>query len=214
MQLVFRYYCWNKINTRMKKILFSILLIILAGNFTHLKAQSASEQEIRTLLEERDEEIKTLLGAKGTEYSDEQRADLKEIINGIIDFESMAKYALEDTYNTLEADIQTEFVELFATIVRDQSLNKLDIYRAEVTYKSITVDGDEAAVKTYAELDDIRTPVDYTMMKQESEWVITDLILDEVSTAESYNRQFQRIIKKKGFDSLLSTLRKRAARNS
>jgi len=198
----------------MKKIIFSILLIFLAGNFSQAYAQSASEQEIRTLLEERDEEIKTLLGAKGTEYSDEQRADLKEIINGIIDFESMAKYALEDTYATLDAEIQTEFVELFATIVRDQSLNKLDIYRAEVTYKSISVQGNEASVKTYAELDDIRTPVDYTMTREEDEWVITDLILDEVSTAESYNRQFQRIIKKKGFDSLLSTLRKRAARNS
>ena len=144
--------------------------------------------------------------------SDEQRAEIKDIINGVIDFESMAKYALEDTYDTLSTDIQTEFVELFATIVRDQSLNKLDIYRAEVTYNSITVDGNEAMVKTYAELDDIRTPVDYTMVKEGNEWVITDLILDEVSTAESYNRQFQRIIKRKGFDSLLSTLRKRASK--
>ncbi len=50
------------------------------------------------------------------------------------------------------------------------------------------------------------------MVKEEGEWVITDLILDEVSTAESYNRQFQRIITRKGFDSLLSTLRKRASK--
>ena len=170
------------------------------------------EQEIKTLLEERDQQVKNLLGPEGSEYSDEQRAEIKDIINGVIDFESMAKYALEDTYDTLSTDIQTEFVELFATIVRDQSLNKLDIYRAEVTYNSITVDGNEAMVKTYAELDDIRTPVDYTMVKEGNEWVITDLILDEVSTAESYNRQFQRIIKRKGFDSLLSTLRKRASK--
>jgi phospholipid transport system substrate-binding protein len=124
----------------------------------------------------------------------------------------MAKYALEDTYDTLSIDTQEEVVKLFATIVRDQSLNKLDIYRADVTYNSIEVTDDKAMVKTYAELDDIRTPVDYTMVKVNEEWVITDLILDEVSTAESYNRQFQRIIQKKGFNSLLTTLRKRAAR--
>ncbi len=197
---------------RMKKKIFSIILVILAGSISLVNAQSA-EQEIRTLLEERDQEVKNLLGPKGTEYSDEQRAEIKDIINGIIDFESMAKYALEDTYDTLSTEVQSEFVELFATIIRDQSLNKLDIYRAEVTYNSITVDGNTAEVKTFAELDDIRTPVDYTMVKENGEWVITDLILDEVSTAESYNRQFQRIIKRKGFDSLLSTLRKRAARN-
>jgi len=195
----------------MKLRIFSILLITLFGAVSALQAQSA-DTEIKNLLEQRDKEVKTLLGPKGSEYSDEQRAELKEIINGIIDFESMAKYALENTYDTLSVEIQNEFVELFATIVRDQSLNKLDIYRADVTYNSIDVNGNEALVKTYAELDDIRTPVDYTMVKENNEWVITDLILDEVSTAESYNRQFQRIIEKKGFDSLLSTLRKRAAR--
>lgn len=196
----------------MKHRIFSVLLVIIfLGAFSTLQAQ-APKDEIKTLLEERDQEVKTLLGPKGSEYSDEQRAEIKDIINGIIDFESMAKYALGDTYDTLTPEIQTEFVDLFATIVRDQSLNKLDIYRANVTYKSITVDGNAAEVKTFAELDDIRTPVDYTMKKKSEEWVITDLILDEVSTAESYNRQFQRIINKKGFDSLLSTLRKRAAR--
>lgn len=196
----------------MKHRIFSVLLVtIFFGIFLTLQAQ-APKDEIKILLEQRDQEVKTLLGPKGSEYSDKQRAEIKDLINGIIDFESMAKYALDDTYDTLSTEIQTEFVDLFATIVRDQSLNKLDIYRADVTYNSITVDGDKAMVKTLAELDDIRTPVDYTMKKKNGEWVITDLILDEVSTAESYNRQFQRIIKKKGFDSLLSTLRKRASR--
>ena len=195
----------------MRRRIFSIMVCALAL-LTIAEAQTP-EQEIKTLLEERDQQVKTLLGPKGSEYSDEQRAEIKDIINGIIDFESMAKYALEDTYDTLSTETQTEFVDLFATIVRDQSLNKLDIYRAEVTYNSITVDGNEAVVKTFAELDDIRTPVDYTLLKEEGKWVITDLILDEVSTAESYNRQFQRIITRRGFDSLLSTLRKRAARS-
>jgi len=195
----------------MKRLIFSTLLVIFLSFLSEAKAQSPKE-EIKTLLVERDQEVKTLLGAKGSEYSDEQRAKIKEIINGIIDFRSMAKYALEDTYDTLSIDTQEEFVNLFATIVRDQSLNKLDIYRADVTYNSIEVTDNKAMVKTYAELDDIRTPVDYTMVKVNEEWVITDLILDEVSTAESYNRQFQRIIQKKGFNSLLTTLRKRAAR--
>ena len=211
MQQVFRYSYWNKINYIMKYRIFSVLLIVLFTVTSYVQAQSP-EDEIRALLEQRDQEVKTLLGPKGSEYNDDQRAKLKEMINGVIDFESMAKYALEDTYDTLNTDTQNEFVDLFGTIVRDQSLNKLDIYRAKVTYKSITVEGSEAMVKTLAELDDIRTPVDYTMVKGGDEWVITDLILDEVSTAESYNRQFQRIINRKGFDSLLSTLRKRAAR--
>lgn len=209
MQRVFRYIYYNK-TIKMTRRIFSVLILVFAL-VTIAEAQTP-EDEIKTLLEQRDQQVKTLLGPIGSEYSDEQRAEIKDIINGIIDFESMAKYALEDTYASLSKEVQTEFVDLFATIVRDQSLNKLDIYRAEVTYNSIEVEGNKATVKTYAELDDIRTPVDYTMVKEEGEWVITDLILDEVSTAESYNRQFQRIITRKGFDSLLSTLRKRASK--
>ena len=36
--------------------------------------------------------------------------------------------------------------------------------------------------------------------------------IDDVSTAGSYNRQFQRIINQKGFESLMTSLRKRAER--
>lgn len=176
-----------------------------------VSAQGTSDQ-ISSLLNERDQEIKELLGPKGSEYTDEQRSQLKDIINGIIDFRSMAQYALEETYSTITDEQREEFVELFSNIIRDQSLNKLDIYRAEVSYESINVDNNKARVETIAELDEVRTPVHYTMSYENAEWVITDMIIDDVSTAESYNRQFQRIISKRGFDALMTSLRKRASR--
>lgn len=190
---------------------FNTLLLVVflfAGN---VYAQQTSEQ-IEELLKERDDQIKTLMGPKGTEYSEGQRKKLKEIINGIIDFEAMAKEALGTTFDTISTELRTEFVDLFATIVRDQSLNKLDIYRAEITYRSIDVDGEQARVETLAELENVRTPVNYEMEFKEGEWVIVDMEVDDVSTASSYNRQFQRIINQKGFDTLLESLRKRAAK--
>ena len=97
-------------------------------------------------------------------------------------------------------------------MIRDNSLTKLDIYRACVTYKNISIEGDKALVQTIAELDEARTPVDYKMKWRDDEWVITDMSIDDVYTAESYNRQFQRIIARRGFDALMKSLRKRAAR--
>ncbi len=172
--------------------------------------------DIKQLFEERDREIKALLGPKGTEYTDEQREKLKNIINGNIDYGEMAQFALGDTYDELSAEKQNEFINLFSTIIRDQSLNKLDIYRAKVTYEDISVEGDSAFVSTIAELDKVRTPVGYEMKYKEKDgyqqWVVTDMVIDDVSTAGSYQQQFQRIIRKKGFDSLMETLRKRAER--
>lgn len=166
------------------------------------------------MLDERDAEIKELIGPEGTSYSQEQRDELKEIINGVIDFRAMAQYALEDTYDELSEDRQNEFVSLFSTVVRDQSLNRLEIYRADVEYEEISVDGDKATVQTVAQLEDVRTPVGYEMEKKNGEWTITDFSIDGVSTAESYNRQFQNIIRKRGFDALFDSLERRAARTS
>jgi len=194
------------------KMMKTILLLLVALMSTNLTYAQNADQEIKDLLESRDDQIKELMGPEGTEYSDVQRAELKEIINGIIDFEAMAKEALDDTYNTISEEQRNEFLDLFSTIVRDQSLNKLDIYRAKVTYTNITANGDQARVETLAELDDVRTPVNYEMEKNGDEWVITDMEIDDVSTAGSYNRQFQRIINQKGFDSLMNSLRKRADR--
>lgn len=171
-----------------------------------------TEADVKQLLQERDKQVKELIGPEGTKYTEQQRAQLKDMINGIIDFREMASYALQETYDTLSVDQREEFVDLFSTVVRDQSLAKLDIYRAEVTYEEITVEGNEAEVKTIAQLENVRTPVNYTMKYKNGEWVITDLTIDDVSTAESYRRQFQNIIRKHGYDALIKSLRKRAAR--
>lgn len=201
------------------RLFSSILLLLLifgfglSGLFQTVAAQQDSSS-VRELLEDRDKEIKDLLGPKGTEYTQQQREKLKDIINGVIDYRAMASYALKDTYDTLSVEQRNEFVDLFATIVRDQSLNKLDIYRADVRYNSIKVNDDTAVVKTLVTLEDVRTPVIYDMKYKDDskQWVVTDMIIDDVSTAGSYQRQFQNIIRKRGYDKLLETLRKRASR--
>lgn len=194
-------------------VFFLISVLGFSAILNPLAAQQDSST-VRALLEERDQEIKDLVGPKGTEYTQERREKLKDIINGIIDYEAMAQYALQETYDTLKTDQREEFVDLFATIIRDQSLNKLDIYRADVRYENIEVNSDTAVVKTMVTLDDIRTPVIYDMKYEtdNSQWVVTDMVIDDVSTAGSYRRQFQNIIRKKGYQSLLETLRKRASR--
>lgn len=191
------------------RLLLSVLVLLISSG---VALAQQSKENIQEMLEERDQEIKELIGPEGSEYSDEQRAKLKEIINGIIDFKAMAQEALAETFDTISQEERQEFVDLFSTIVRDQSLNTLDIYRAKVTYNEITVSDKQARVETLAQLKNVRTPVNYEMKYVNGEWVIIDMEIDDVSTASSYNRQFQRIINKKGFDSLMGSLRKRASR--
>lgn len=191
--------------------IISILLLSFGLILNSVNGQPTAG-EIQTMLQERDLEIKELLGPEGTEYTQQQRDQLKNIINDVIDYRSMAAFALGNTYTDISEEQREEFVSLFATIIRDNSLNRLDIYRAEVEYLNIEVSGNEALVETMAELENVRTRVDYNLRRIQDTWMITDMTIDEVSTAESYNRQFQSIIRQRGFDALMQSLQRRAAR--
>ena len=190
-----------------------LLLVTLYPNLV-LAQFSDAAADVRELMESRDQKIKQLLDNEGTNNSTNQRDELKDIVNGIIDFNEMAKTALEATYDTISVEERTEFVQLFSSIIRDQSLANLEIYRATVSYERIEGTKDSVYVETLAEWDNIRTPVHYILSRSSGEWRIEDMSIDDIFTAESYNRQFQRIIRSRGFDDLMSTLRNRAGRNS
>ena len=194
-----------------------LILMVFSGRSAALDVSEpvqADNQEItaevRAMLEARDREIKDLLGPEGTEYSPEKRQELMDIINEVIDYRAMAQHALQDKWNELSEEERDEFVDVFAQVVRDQSLNSLDIYRAEVTYEEFKVENDRVTARTVARLDNVRTPVIYEMEKEGDEWVVKDMSVDNVSTANSYQRSFQRILQRRGYEALLGNLKRRA----
>lgn len=197
----------------MKKRYFIALLTtltLMVGLGSSFAAGSSTSNDVKELMQRRDAEIKALMGKKGTQHTQEQTEKLKSIINDMVDFEAMAKVALQDTWTQATPEQQREFVDLFSKIIRDQSLAKPDIYRASVTYEEVTVNGDTAMVKTLAVFENVRTPVSYAMAKKAGKWFITDIVIDNVSTAASYQKSFQNTIRKRGFTTLLDALRKRA----
>src|SRR5699024_12341439 len=95
--------------------LFSLLLI----NPVQAWAQKNSAT-IKQLLQERDYQIKELMGPEETKLSQKKRDELKNIVNNIIEYRAMAKKALGNTYDELSESERDEFVDLFSTLVRDQ----------------------------------------------------------------------------------------------
>jgi phospholipid transport system substrate-binding protein len=174
-------------------------------------SQGPEDVQIRQMFEQRDKQIKQLIGTEGSTYDPQQRQKLQDIINNIIDFEAMGRRALAAAFDEAKPEQRKEFIDLFSRIIRDQSLKDLSIYRAKVEYTGITVEGTKARVTTMASLKDVHTPVIYDLERKNGKWVIVDMSIDNVSTAQSYYTSFQKLIKKKGFDGLLESLRKRVA---
>lgn len=201
----------------MRYIITLLFTVVLIASSAIVQSVSASDQaiknEIQTILEQRDQEIKEVLGERDKEYTDEQREKLKGLINDIVDYPSMARQALDEKFDELSAEEQERFTDLFAEVIRQQSMEQLDIYRAEVRYDEIDLDGeDKAMVHTTSILDNRRIAVVYRMTRPHDEWVIADISVDGVWTAESYKRSFTNILRRHGFDRLMESLERRADR--
>jgi len=185
--------------------------VVLATIFSALAGPAFAQKTadaIRTMLEQRDRDIKTLVGT-----SDKLSADVKEKlrdeINDVIDFRAMGREALGRQWDRLSEEQQEDFVDKFSQVVRAQSLANLDVYRAKVTYDDITVGDSTAHVVTTTTYKDTPTKVEYDLRFNGADWVATDIILNEVSTVGGYSRSFQSLIRKKGFDELMTKLNER-----
>jgi phospholipid transport system substrate-binding protein len=192
------------------RILSTFLLVFLLGNaYTATPARAQDEAtKVQKLLEQRDDEIKQVLGDKKT-LTDAQRDQLKDVINRGIDFEGMAQIALGSFWSETAQERRSEFVDVFSEIVRAQSLSNLDVYRSTVKYESVSVEGDSAHVVTTTVYKDVPTEVRYALNWKDGEWRVVDIVLDDVSTADGYARSFQTVIRKKGFDALMASLNKK-----
>lgn len=187
--------------------------LLLIGLFAAPVVQAQNpKQEIRTMMETRDREIKQAIkplidNPKGATEAQRQKAT--SLINDQIDFEAMGEAALGKYWADLTEEQRTEFVDVFGDIVRSQSLSDLEVYNAAVTYDEITVDGGKATVKTTTAYDDKQIEVVYLLGKNDATWWVHDIIIDEVGTVEGYARSFQGAIRKRGFDGLMKSLYKK-----
>ncbi|MFB6278243.1 MAG: phospholipid-binding protein MlaC [Salinibacter sp.] len=189
-------------------LLAAFLLLGAIASPSWAQAQSSTKAEIRQMLENRDQQIKSILG-ETKDYNADQRAQLKELINGVIDFRVMGQRALGPHWEELSPEQRDEFVSVFSDVVRAQSMSDLGVYNSAVTYDQIDVHGDSAFVRTRTKYQGRTTPVEYVLERRDGEWRAEDIIVDGVSTAEGYARSFQTVVRQRGFDTLMKSLRKK-----
>jgi len=168
------------------------------------------ESSIRALLIERDTEIKAVLANEPLD--DAEIEELREIVNGLINFERMGKTILGKLWAEISPARQTEFITVFGAIVREQSLGDLDPYRAIIGTPTVEVFSDSARASSTALWRNVSTNVDYDLVLTDANWQIVDISIDGVSTVGGYSRSFRSAIRKRGFDGLMTSLYKRLDR--
>jgi phospholipid transport system substrate-binding protein len=193
----------------------TILLLILVHFSCVFFINAQSNDRDATLinqLKERDQQIKELLvGHEGNKVEGKLKEQLTSLINETIDLKQMGKMALGEEISKFSEVELSEFYSLFSEMVRANSIKNLDIYKANISYESVKESDEQLIVQTVSSLDNVSTPVYYTFINIENNWVIADFAIDNVSTAMSYRRSFSRLIAKRGVEGLLNVLRKKVS---
>lgn len=187
------------------------LLIIATGVSLWMPSVTAqdAESEVRTLIVQRDRDIKAAVRAMENDPS--QREVARSLINDRIDFKEMGRLALGRYYEDLSSGERSDFIETFGAIVRAQSLGDLSVYEAPVMIKSVTVTGEKASVSTTSRVREADLDVVYQLHRKDGVWWLYDIIIDDVGTVEGYSVSFQTFLRKRGFEAFMQSLRKRLA---
>lgn len=144
-----------------------------------------------------------------------QAASVQTVIDGLLDFEEIARRTLTPHWDGLNADQRREFVDVLQRLIERKPLDRalqVDM-ESQVVYRGESVVDDEAKVSSmvtsFASGRPSRRSVDYKLCFKNGHWRVYDVIVEGVSLVDDYKEQFTRIISQDGFPGLMKRMRKK-----
>ena len=173
-------------------------------------ALAFAAQDPSALIKAKDQELQTLLKKKNRDTKETET--VKHLINDIFNFESLARKSLPSkTYKALPDSSRASFVAEFKRMVENSSVKKLEFYKADSTrYEASVIKGEDAKVTAHVWNKGKESVLLYKLELVNGDWKAWDLVIDDLSTAENYKKQFSQILEKKTFADLMDIIRKNA----
>jgi phospholipid transport system substrate-binding protein len=150
---------------------------------------------------------------KGPAHATERRKLLRQIADGLFDFQEMSRRALATHWRERTPEERQKFVGLFADLLENTYFAKIDTYSGggEVRYGAETVQGNEATVRTtIVTQKGVEIPADYRCQLKDGRWTVYDVSIEGVSLVNNYRAQFNQIIRTASFQELVQRLEKKS----
>jgi phospholipid transport system substrate-binding protein len=165
-----------------------------------------------SILKKRTEQVASLLRVAtepGSAAERRKKARMKRIIRSFFDYRELAKQSLWVHWKDRSAAERKEFVGLLRQLIEDRVLSNLSSHaNFTAEYGAETVQGKTALVKTVIRIPDKpEIEIDYKFTKRGGKWLIFDLDTDGTSLVRNYRSQFNRIIRRDGYNALVKKMR-------
>ncbi len=163
------------------------------------------------------EQVKQMVDGVFAVLNSDLAADLKrEKISGTVQkflgIESLSQRTLGVYWKKATADELNQFMPLYLKILERTYLNRVDDYSGgKVEYGRERVKGDKAILDTRFVSERFDIPVQYKLVEKAGTWQIYDVLIEGVSLVRSYRSSYNEILRKDGFDGLLTKMENKLA---
>jgi len=153
--------------------------------------------------------------AQGKEQRQQQIEKMWEILLPKFDTDEIAQRSLGVHWQTLTEDQKKEFAHLYIQLIKKNYGNTLKRYTtdAQFSFDRENIDGDQAEVSTRIITPSQEEPfsVVYRLHRRGDEWLIHDVVAENVSLVQNYRNQSSRIIAQSSAEGLLDALKRKIA---
>lgn len=167
-------------------------------------------------LKKSNDQLDKLLKKKYPNWSpeaDAQKVAVQKLVGGFLDYRELAHRALARHWDKLQPAQRTEFVSTLRELVERSYLKQISgdpnysikYDKEEKRDSEATVD---ATLNTMARGKKVKIALVYKLVYK-SHWLVYDVVTDEQSMLENYRAEFNKIINKDGFDTLLKRMKKK-----
>ncbi|MFQ5678365.1 MAG: phospholipid-binding protein MlaC [Gemmatimonadota bacterium] len=179
---------------------------------SHLAAAVQSPLEV---IRARNVAVERIVRSAGEEPDAQTRERLKDAINGLIDFRELSRRALGRHWEGRSEQERADFVRVFRDLIRNSSVKKLSIYKADrVTYEQGEVRDGRVDVTTLAYKGRKAVEIVYRMHRTDGGWKVYDMVVDGASTARTYRDSFYKEIAATSYAAMYEKLVNKLAEES
>jgi ABC-type transporter MlaC component len=182
----------------------------------HSLAVERPDGDPRSLVEKSAGQIANI--ARTATSHEKMMAEIRDVMAHIIDYQAFSRRTLKGSWESLKKKDQKRFVEAFQGLVIHTYAKRFKIGTSfQVSYRGDTVwrepDMLKATVKSTIQGKKAAVDVDYIIEPGQSTtgrvWRVVDIVIDEVSMALNWRKQFKLILRRDGFERLLEKIQKK-----
>jgi phospholipid transport system substrate-binding protein len=140
----------------------------------------------------------------------ERRKKISSAIRDMFDFDEMARRSLARHWKKRTAGEKKEFSSIFSDLLEASYIEKIEAYTDDkVTFDKEVIKGKGkyGVVGTTIITKDVDIPIDYKVKLKEGRWRVYDVVIEGVSFISTYRSQYNQIIVKESYASLIKKMK-------